>query len=53
MTSVFRLIVGFILTGASGHDCVILASSVPVNWVPLQTNAAPFEFVDANPGSCS
>jgi hypothetical protein len=36
------------VSGVSGCQYVVLASTNMVNWVPLQTNTAPFTFVDAN-----
>jgi hypothetical protein len=34
------------VAGAAGHRYVIEASTDLVNWVPVQTNTAPFTFVD-------
>ena len=36
------------VAGVSGYCYVIQASTNLVNWVPLQTNKAPFTFVDTN-----
>jgi hypothetical protein len=36
------------VSGVSGYQYVVQASTNMVNWVPLQTNTAPFTFVDAN-----
>ena len=41
----------FVVAGATGLKFVIQASTNLVNWVPLQTNTAPFTFVDTNAGS--
>lgn len=41
----------FAMSGATGLKYVIQASTNLVNWVPLQTNTAPFTFVDTNAGS--
>jgi len=40
----------FAVAGASGYKYVIQASSDLVNWVPIQTNIAPFTFVDTSAG---
>jgi hypothetical protein len=38
----------FTVTGASGSNCVIQVSTNLINWVPLETNAVPFQFTDSN-----
>ncbi len=38
----------FSVNGPSGYTYVIQASTNMVNWVPVVTNTAPFEFVDSN-----
>jgi hypothetical protein len=38
------------VAGVTGYKYVIQASTNLVNWVPMQTNTAPFTFVDANAG---
>lgn len=38
------------VAGATGHQYVIEASTDLVNWVPVQTNTAPFTFVDTQAG---
>ncbi|MGA2787467.1 MAG: Ig-like domain-containing protein [Verrucomicrobiota bacterium] len=38
------------VAGASGHQYVIEASTDLVNWIPVQTNTAPFIFVDPDAG---
>jgi oxalate decarboxylase/phosphoglucose isomerase-like protein (cupin superfamily) len=37
-----------IVAGVPGYKYVVQASTNIVNWVPLQTNTAPFTFVDTN-----
>ena len=37
-----------IVAGVPGYNYVVQASTNMVNWVPVQTNAAPFTFVDTN-----
>jgi hypothetical protein len=37
-----------IVTGVPGYNYVVQASTNLVNWVPVQTNTAPFTFVDTN-----
>jgi len=37
-----------IVAGVPGYKYVVQASTNMVNWVPVQTNAAPFTFVDTN-----
>ncbi len=37
-----------IVEGVPGYQYVVQASTNMVNWVPVQTNTAPFTFVDAN-----
>lgn len=39
---------GFALSGAANAQYVVQASTDLVHWVSLQTNAAPFQFVDSN-----
>jgi hypothetical protein len=36
------------VSGVSGYQYVVQASTNMVSWVPLQTNTAPFTFVDTN-----
>jgi hypothetical protein len=36
------------VAGASGHQYVVEASTDLMHWVPVQTNTAPFTFVDTN-----
>jgi len=36
------------VAGTSGYKYVVEASTDLVNWVPVQTNTAPFTFVDTN-----
>ena len=36
------------IAGVTGHQYVVQASSDLVNWVPVQTNTAPFVFVETN-----
>jgi hypothetical protein len=36
------------VAGASGHRYVVEASTDLMHWVPVQTNTAPFKFVDTN-----
>lgn len=43
----------FNVSGTSGLQYVVQASTDLVNWVSLQTNTAPFSFTDANAGSFS
>jgi hypothetical protein len=38
----------FAVAGATGHKYTVQASTDLVNWVTLQTNTAPFAFVDTN-----
>ena len=40
--------VGFAVAGTTGAQYIIQASTDLVNWVKLQTNVAPFNFVDSN-----
>lgn len=40
----------FIVNGVPGYRYVIQASTNMTDWVSLQTNTAPFNFVDANAG---
>jgi hypothetical protein len=37
-----------IVAGVPGYRYIVQASTDFVNWVPLQTNTAPFTFVDTN-----
>jgi len=37
-----------IVAGVPGYNYVVQASTNMVNWVPVQTNTAPFTFVDTN-----
>jgi hypothetical protein len=39
-----------IVAGVSGYKYVVQASTDFVNWVPVQTNTAPFTFVDTQAG---
>jgi hypothetical protein len=38
------------VAGVPGYKYVVQASTNLVNWVPMQTNTAPFTFVDTNAG---
>jgi hypothetical protein len=38
------------VAGVPGYKYVVQASTNLVNWVPIQTNTAPFTFVDTNAG---
>jgi len=38
------------VTGVTGYKYVVQASTNLINWVPMQTNTAPFTFVDTNAG---
>ncbi|HXB60817.1 MAG TPA: fibronectin type III domain-containing protein [Candidatus Acidoferrales bacterium] len=38
----------FAVSGTSGSNCVIQVSTNLINWVPLVTNAVPFQFTDSN-----
>ena len=38
----------FLVSGSTGYKYLVQASTDLVNWVPLQTNTAPFTFVDTN-----
>jgi hypothetical protein len=42
---------GFTVSGVSGTQYVVQASTNLVNWVSLQTNTAPFNFVDTGAGA--
>ncbi len=42
---------GFSVTGATGQSYVVQASTNLINWISLQTNTAPFAFVDVNAAS--
>lgn len=42
---------GFTVSGVTGTQYVVQASTNLVNWVSLQTNTAPFNFVDPGAGS--
>jgi hypothetical protein len=39
---------GFTLTGTAGAQYIVQASTDLAHWVALQTNTAPFQFVDSN-----
>jgi hypothetical protein len=39
---------GFNLSGTAGAEYIVQASTNLVNWVTLQTNVAPFQFIDSN-----
>lgn len=39
---------GFTLSGVTGGQYVVEASTDLVHWVALQTNTAPFQFIDSN-----
>ena len=39
------------VAGVPGYKYVVQASTDLVNWVPMQTNTAPFTFVDTNAGN--
>jgi hypothetical protein len=41
------------VAGVPGYQYVVQASTDLVNWVPVQTNTAPFTFVDTNAGKFS
>jgi hypothetical protein len=43
----------FVVSGASGYKYVVQASTDLVNWVSIQTNSAPFTFVDTDVGQFS
>ena len=43
----------FTVTGTDGANYVIEASTNLVDWLPVQTNTAPFTFVDANAAAAS
>lgn len=38
----------FSLSGTSGSNYIVQASSNLIDWLPIHTNAAPFSFVDTN-----
>ena len=40
----------FTVNGVAGYQYVVEASTDMVNWVPLETNTAPFSFSDPNAG---
>ncbi len=40
--------IAFDVTGTPGFKYIVEASTDMVNWVPMQTNTAPFAFVDTN-----
>jgi Fibronectin type III domain len=44
---------GFTVTGIPGYPYVVEASTDLVNWTVLETNAAPFNFVDTNAANFS
>ena len=39
---------GFALAGSTGGQYIVQASTDLVHWVALQTNVAPFKFIDSN-----
>jgi len=39
------------VAGIPGYNYVVQASTDLINWVPVQTNTAPFTFVDTNAGA--
>jgi DNA-binding beta-propeller fold protein YncE len=41
------------ISGVTGYKYVVQVSSNLVNWVSVQTNTAPFKFVDSNAGRFS
>ena len=41
------------VAGVQGHKYVVEASTDLIHWVPMQTNTAPFTFVDAQAGQFS
>jgi hypothetical protein len=43
----------FVVAGASGYKYIVQASADLVNWVSIQTNTAPFRFVDTDAGQFS
>ncbi|HEY1717828.1 MAG TPA: hypothetical protein VGH42_05970, partial [Verrucomicrobiae bacterium] len=43
----------FLVSGIPGNSYVVQASTDLTGWVSLQTNAAPFTFVDFNMGQFS
>ena len=43
----------FVVSGAAGYKYMVQASTDLVNWVSIQTNTAPFAFVDTNAGQFS
>ena len=43
----------FTVTGTPGADYIVQASTNLVDWESVQTNTAPFDFVDAEAGSYS
>ncbi|MGO8838670.1 MAG: fibronectin type III domain-containing protein [Limisphaerales bacterium] len=43
----------FTVAGVPGYKYVVQASTNLINWVPVQTNIAPFTFADANAGKFS
>jgi hypothetical protein len=38
----------FTVSGDAGQNYVVQASTNMLDWMPVQTNAAPFVFTDAN-----
>ena len=40
--------IGFAVAGTTGAQYIVQASTNLVNWVTIQTNVAPFNFVDSN-----
>lgn len=43
----------FAVSGTTNSQYVVQASTNLINWVPLQTNTSPFNFVDSNAGKFS
>ena len=48
LTSVSKGQYGFAIAGTAGDQYIVQASTDLVHWVALQTNLAPFNFVDSN-----
>jgi len=38
------------ISGATNYRCIVQASANLVDWVSVQTNTAPFTYVDTNTG---